>query len=126
MYRIPKEEEIRGVLYKVLRRHGSFSSLNKLRHAILEELKKINEEYTVSIKRARIIAARAGFVKVNVKKKHGKKKFEKCPVCGGKLREIKNLSLLGKEVVVGYKCELCKYKGKIYEVPVRYSFHLTK
>jgi len=126
MYRIPKEEEVRQAIFKAFRRHNSFSSLNKLREAIIEELKKMNEEYTISMRRARILTARAGFVKVEVKKKHGRKKFDRCPVCDGKLREIRNLSLLGKETVIGYKCELCKYKSKINEVPIRYTFYLTK
>jgi len=126
MYKIPKEEEVRKAIYKALRKYNSFSSLNKLRHAVLAELEKMDREYTISIRRTRILAARAGFVKVKAKKRHGRKRFEKCPICGGKLREIKNLSLLGEEVVVGYKCNLCKYKGKINEVPVRYSFYLSK
>ena len=126
MYKIPKEEEVRKAIYKALRKYNSFSSLNKLRHAVLAELEKMDREYTISIRRTRILAARAGFVKVKAKKRHGRKRFEECPICGGKLREIKNLSLLGEEVVVGYKCNLCKYKGKINEVPVRYSFYLSK
>jgi len=126
MYKIPKEEEVRKAIYKALRKHGSFSSLNKLRQAVVTELEKMDVEYTISIRRARVLAARAGFVRIEVKKRHGRKKFEKCPVCEGRLREIKNLSLLGEEVVVGYKCDLCKYKGKINEVPIRYSFYLTR
>jgi len=126
MYKIPKEEEIRKAIYKALKKHGSFDSLNKLREGILEELKKMNEFYTISLKRARILTARSGFVRLEVKKKHTKKKIKKCPVCGGKLIEIKNLNLYGKEVVIAYKCQLCNYRGKIYEMPVRYAFHFAR
>ena len=126
MYKIPKEEEIRRAIYRTLKRYGSFPSLNRLRKGVLEELKSMDKKYTISIPRVRILAARSGFVKVKVKKKHERKKFRGCPVCGGQLRRIKNLSLLGKEVVIGYKCELCSYKGTTNEVPLRYSFHITR
>jgi len=126
VYKIPKEEEIRKAIYRAMRKYGGFSSLGRLRKGILEELKKMNKEYTISMKRSRILTARSGFVKLEIKKGHSKRKIEKCPVCGEKLIEIKNLNLIGKEVVIGYKCPLCNYRGKIYEMPTRYSFHFTK
>jgi hypothetical protein len=125
MYKIPKEEEIRKAIYRTLKKHGSFSSLNKLRKGILEELKRMNEKYTISIPRARVLTARSGFVKIRVKKKHERKELNECPVCRGRLKYIKNLSLTGKEVVVGYRCELCSYKGARNEAPLRYLFHFS-
>ncbi|HEC76355.1 MAG TPA: hypothetical protein ENI33_03730 [Thermoplasmatales archaeon] len=126
MYKIPKEEEIRKAIYKAMKKHNSFPSLKKLRESIIEELHKMDRNYTISSKRARILTARSGFVKVNVKNTEGDKKFSKCPVCEGKLKEIKNLSLTGKEIIIGYRCTLCDYKGNVNEFPVRYSFHFTK
>ena len=126
MYKIPKEMEIRTAIYRALKRHGHFSSLNKLRKGIIEELKKIDKKYTISIPRARILTARSGFVKIKVKKKHEKKELHECPVCGDQLKKIKNLSLLGEKVVIGYRCQLCRYKGTMNEVPLRYSFHFSK
>ena len=126
MYKIPTEEEIRKAVYKTFKKHGSFSSLNRLRKGVLKELKKIDENFTISLPRTRILTARAGFVKVRVKKKHEKKPMQKCPVCKGRMKEIKNLSLLGEEVVRGYTCMVCKYKSTLNESPLRYSFHLTK
>ena len=125
MYKIPKEEEIRKAIYRALRKYGSFSSLSSLRLGILEELKKMDENYTISMKRARILTARSGFVKLEIKKRHTKKKVEKCPVCGGNLKEIRNLNLEGKQVIIGYRCTLCNYKGRVYEKPTRYSFHFS-
>lgn len=126
MYKIPKEEEIRRAIYKAMRKHNSFSSLTSLRKGIIEELHKMDNNYTISLKRARILTARSGFVKINVKNSEGEKKFSKCPVCNGKLKEIRNLSLTGKEIIIGYICTLCGYRGNINEFPVRYSFHFTK
>ncbi len=126
MYKLPKEEEIRKAIYKAMKKRGSFTSLTSLREEILKELKKMNKNYTISLKRARILTARSGFVKIIVKKKQADKKMEMCPVCGAKLSKIKNISLLGEKVVIGYKCKLCNYRGKINEMPTRYTFHFTK
>ena len=126
MYRIPREEEVRKALYVVLKRNDSIESLKKLRDEVLKELKKINKDYRISIRRCRVIAAHSGFVKIEVKKGHGNKKMRKCPICGNKLTPIKSISLLGETVVTGYKCGLCGYRGGIDEMPVRYEFHLTR
>ena len=127
MYELPKEEEIRNAIYLALKKNKSFPSLVELRKAILNELKKVNPNYTISMKRTRIIAARSGFVKINVKMKPSNKKLKECPICGGKLEPIKTHNLLGKEVVIGYRCKLCSYKASIKnELPIRYSFQLAR
>lgn len=126
MYRVPKEEELRKAIYYALKKHGTFSSLTNLRDNVITELKKNEKEYTVSLPRVRVVAARAGFVKIDVKKKYEKKEWKICPVCGQHTKEVKNMSLLGNRVVVGYRCELCGYKSKVNEGPLRYSFHLSK
>ncbi|HDN50405.1 MAG TPA: hypothetical protein ENG06_01355 [Thermoplasmatales archaeon] len=126
MYKVPKEEEVRKAIYRSLKKHGSFSSLYQLREGVLQELRKMDDEYTISIPRTRTVTARSGFVKITVKKRHERKKMDKCPVCGKELKKIKNLSLLGEEVVVGYACTLCGYRGKINEGPLRYIFHLSR
>lgn len=127
MYRIPTEEEVRNAIYLALKKRKSIPSLVELRKRVLIELKKLNKDYTISHKRVRIITARSGFVKISTKMKTTNKKPKACPICGGKLYPIKNYSLLGEEVVTGYKCKLCSYRtGAKNEIPVRYSFHLAK
>ncbi|KAA0003203.1 MAG: hypothetical protein FE044_01845 [Thermoplasmata archaeon] len=127
MYALPKEEEIRNALYSALRKNKSFPSLVKLREAVIKELKKMNPSYTISMRRARVIAARSGFVKISAKMRASNKKLKVCPICGAKLEPIKNYSLLGEEVIIGYKCKLCSYKAGIKnEMPVRYSFQLVR
>ncbi|MCD6222954.1 MAG: hypothetical protein J7K12_04655 [Thermoplasmata archaeon] len=127
MYALPKEEEVRNAIYSALRKNKSFPSLVKLREAVMKELKKMNESYTISMRRVRIIAARSGFIKINAKMKASNKKLKACPICGAKLEPIKNYSLLGEEVVIGYKCKLCSYKASIKnEMPTRYSFQLAR
>ncbi|MCD6481597.1 MAG: hypothetical protein J7L31_04925 [Thermoplasmata archaeon] len=126
MYKIPKEEEVRKALYAVLKKYGYVSSLKKLRDEMAKELKKMDSSYRLSMRRARIIAARSGFVRVEVKKGKGKMEGKNCPVCGNKMKPIRSISLLGEKVVLGYKCGLCGYSGKMDEMPVKYEFHLTR
>ncbi len=126
MYKIPREEEVRKVLYNVLKRNSYLPSLKKLRDEVANELQKIDKYYHISMRRMRIIAARSGFVRVEVKKGKGKLGGKNCPVCGNRMKPIKSISLLGEKVVLGYKCNLCGYNGKIDEMPVKYEFHLTR
>ena len=127
MYELPKEEEIRNAIYFALKKNKNFPSLVRLRKAVLDELKKMNKNYKISMRRVRIIAARSGFVRISFKTKPSNKKLKFCPICGGKLEKIKNYSLLGEEVIIGYKCNLCTYKSGIKnEMPTRYSFQLVR
>ncbi len=127
MYELPEEEEIRTALYLAMKKHRNFDSLTALHKATLKELKKINSSYAVSPKRVRIIAARSGFINLDIKTKDGDEKPYICPVCGGKLEKIKSVSLLGEEIVVGYKCKLCPYKSGVKKsIPVRYHFNFLR
>ena len=127
MYELPEEEEIRTAIYLAMKRYKNFDSLTALHNAVLNELKKINDNYAVSMKRVRIIAARSGFIKLDIKTKEGEGKPDRCPVCGGRLEKIKSLSLLGEEIIIGYRCKLCAYKtGMRKNIPVRYHFHFLR
>ncbi|MEM1513442.1 MAG: hypothetical protein QXW78_00160 [Candidatus Thermoplasmatota archaeon] len=126
MYKLPKEEEIRRAIFNAIKKERSFNSLKDFRDKILNELKKIDENYTISLGRARSLIARSGFVKISIKNKKTDKKILKCPVCSGNLEKLKNLSLLGEKIVVGYRCKICGYKAKKGEMPYRYEFHFTK
>jgi len=126
MYKLPKEEEVRKAIFNAIKKKKNFASLKDLRNSILQELKKIDENYTISMGRARNITARSGFVKISTKNKKSSKNISQCPVCGGAIEKIKNLSLLGEKIVVGYRCKTCGYKCKKGEVPSRYEFYFTK
>jgi len=84
----------------------------------------MDEAYTISMERTRVLAARSGFVKIGVKKRYEKRTGERCPVCRSALRDVRNRSLTGGEVVVGHRCTLCGYRSKKNQGPLQYSFHL--
>ncbi|KAA0002829.1 MAG: hypothetical protein FE048_02930 [Thermoplasmata archaeon] len=124
-YRIPKSEEVVIAIYKALKKYGTIDSQWKLREKVTNELKNLDEGYRVSIQRVRKLAVKAGFIKMEIKSREGEEEVTTCPVCDSKLKKIKNISLWGKEVTIGYKCISCPYKsGKKKQVPTRYIFHL--
>ncbi len=112
-------------IYKALKKHRTIDSQWKLREKVIEELKNLDDRYRVSIQRVRKLAVKAGFIKMEIKSREGEEEVTICPVCDSKLKKIKNISLWGKEVIVGYKCTSCPYKsGKKKQIPTRYIFHL--
>ncbi len=126
-YRLPSSEEVVVAIYKVLREHGTVDTQHRLRQAVLRELQAWDSDYTVSEERVRTLAARANFAHVTVHSREGHTQARRCPVCGGDLKRVKNLSLWGDEVTVGYSCETCSYKGGVKQrVPTRYVFHLNE
>jgi C4-type Zn-finger protein len=51
----------------------------------------------------------------------------KCPVCGGSLKNVKNLTIYGGKVTIEFSCKNCGYwTGKKKRIPTRYVFHLKK
>jgi len=114
-------------LYKALTRHGTIDSQRQLRDAVLAELQKWDGQYTVSPQRVRQAAIRAGFVDMEIRSREGQEPATSCPVCGGKLRGVRNRSLWGEKVTIGYMCSTCGYKSGVNrQVPTRYIFRLDE
>lgn len=126
-YSLPSSEEVVVAIYKVLREHGTIDTQHTLRQGVLRELQAWDSSYTVSEERVRTLAARANFTRVDIHSREGTTRARRCPVCGGDLQRVKNLSLWGDEVTVGYTCNTCSYKGGVKQrVPTRYVFHLDE
>jgi len=126
-YRVPTGEEIVVAIYKALKKHGTIDSQTKMRDMVMEELMMLDGKYRVSPQRVRKLAVRAGFIRMEIKSREGEGGLARCPVCGSKLKKIKNFSLWGKEVVVGYRCSVCNYKSGVKkQIPTRYIFHLDE
>ena len=126
-YCLPSSEEVVVAIYKVLHKYVTIDTQHKLREEVLRELRAWDSNYTVSEGRVRALAARANFVHIVIHPREGSREVGQCPVCGGDLRRLKNLSLWGKEVTIGYACETCSYKGGMKQrVPTRYVFHLDE
>ena len=128
-YRIPHSEDVMVALYKALTLHGTVDSQRKLRDVVVQELQKWDKRYQVSAQRVRRIAIRAGFVNMEIlsREGHESKTLQYCPVCESRLKTVRNRSLWGKEVTIGYRCPTCGYKSGVKkQVPMRYIFHLDE
>jgi len=108
MYKIPSDQEMKEALVRVLKKYREISSQKLLKKLVLEELRMTDIYYVVSEARIRKIASKTGKIKISMLKKKGKKKANKCYICGGELETIKVKNLLGNEVPLGKRV---KYAG---------------
>lgn len=123
----PSDEQIEEALKKVFDKTHTVSSQSKLKKLVDKELKK--NKSGVSPARLRSIAINTDFVKLEIHSREGdpKKIMNKCPVCGGKLKHVKNLTIWGGKVTIEFSCKNCGYwTGKKKRIPTRYVFHLKK
>jgi transposase-like protein len=65
-------------------------------------------------------------VKVEVESRDSgvKTKMGRCPVCGSRMRKVRNETIYGGSVILGYRCTSCPYSmGTTKKVPTKYIFH---
>ena len=129
-YHIASDEQIKNGLNKVLKKYHTVISQKKLRDLVTKEIKtKKKTTYGFSGVRLRNIAVNSDFVKLEIHSREGdpKKTMNKCPVCNGNLKRVKNLTIWGGEVTIEFKCNKCGYwTGKKKRIPTLYVFHYKK
>lgn len=128
-YRIPSVEKIRDVIRRVLTRTRGLGSLRELTDLVAEELQEEDPRYRVGPERVRRVASRMNAVRTTIHTRRSENVAlrEVCPVCGGRLRAVRNKTLTGKDVALEVRCTACPYwTGRERRVPVRYAFHLRE
>jgi len=56
-------------------------------------------------------------------KEVGRRPTRACPACGSRLRRVRNRTLYGGTVPVGFRCTSCSYAtGNTASVPTKYVF----
>ncbi|NLT37811.1 MAG: hypothetical protein GXX95_06610 [Methanomassiliicoccus sp.] len=128
-YRLPPAEVIAIAICDVLREHGPIASQRLFTDFVREKLRYINDEYTVTEERVRKIALQSGLVRVEIATRDTgiKIKGGRCPVCNSRLRRVKNETIYGGTVTLGFKCVSCPLTmGATRRVPTRYTFHEAK
>lgn len=124
-YRKPSDTEVLEAIKDALHRHGVVSSQRKMTELVLKELRRHDPEYSVSEERVRRLAIQNALATIEI---HGrdsrvKTKAGACPVCGGRTKRIRNLTVYGGTVTMGYKCTTCGYwTGLKHRVPTLYVF----
>jgi hypothetical protein len=124
-YRIPSDTEIIQAIKEVLDRYGAISSQRKLTELVLRSLRRHDSDFTVSEERVRKLAIANGLATIDIRCRETKDKTSagSCPVCGGKTERIKNLTVYGGSVTMGYRCRTCGYwTGLRNRVPTLYVF----
>jgi len=124
-YRIPSDTELEEAIKDALRRHGVVNSQRKLTALVLKELRRHDPDFTVSEERVRRAAIDHGLANVEIHCRDSDEKTSagNCPVCGGRTKRIRNLTVYGGTVTVGYKCSVCGYwTGLKHRVPTLYVF----
>jgi transposase-like protein len=125
-YRVPTAEVVAIAISDVLREHGAITSQRLFAHFVREKLRCLDKEYAITEERVRKIAIQSGLVSLDVETRDTgiRVKVGRCPVCNSRLRKVRNETIYGGSVILGYRCTSCPYAmGTTRKVPVKYTFH---
>jgi ribosomal protein S27AE len=123
--RVPKKDILQFIIREVLQERKA-SSQKELARLVNAKLKKVDDSYSVSEKRARLIALSIPGVRVTTSTKKGEAP-RKCPSCGHSLKRIYMKNLKGKKLLVRLVCAKCSYTGRENRwEPQRYLFEFRK
>jgi hypothetical protein len=123
-YRIPKDDRVRESLRRVFSTRQVVDSQRKLKGLVERDLKG-QEKYRVGGPRLRLLAIDSGLVDLEIfcRDTDEMRSLVKCPVCGERLKRVRNMTVFGGTVTLGYRCERCRYwTGLKRRVPTRYVF----
>src|SRR6266571_1125992 len=96
-YRIPSDDRVRASLVRVFSTRQIVDSQRRLKGLVDLE--------------------------INCRDTDEMRSLVKCPVCGVRLKKVRNMTVFGGTVTLGYRCERCKYwTGLKRRVPTRYVF----
>ena len=123
-YRIPNDARVRESLHRIFSTRAMVDSQRRLK-ALVEKDMKGDEKYRVGEPRLRVLAIESGLVNLEIRCRDTPemRSLVKCPVCGERLKKVRNMTVYGGTVTLGYRCERCKYwTGLKRRVPTRYVF----
>ena len=123
-YRIPKDDQVLAALRRATDLKPVVDSQRKLKRLVERELRG-EEGFKVGEGRVRRIAIDSKLfdLRIDTRETEEKKSMVKCLVCGARLRRLRNATVFGGTVTLGYKCGTCGYRtGLRRRVPVRYTF----
>lgn len=123
-YQIPKDEQVLSALESVFSAHRSVNSQRRLKKLVESELSN-EENYRVGEVRLRHLAIDVPWIDIEIycRVSPEKRALVKCPVCKGRLKKVRNLTVFGGTVTLGFKCEKCGYSsGLRRRIPILYVF----
>ena len=123
-YRIPKDDVIRAAISRVFQTRHEVSSQRALKRLVEREVRG-SENFRVGEERIRRLAIESGLTRLEIRAREADERrgLTKCPVCGERVKRIKNMTVFGGTVTLGYRCDRCGYwTGLRKRVPTRYVF----
>lgn len=125
-FRRPPADLVRSVAQRTLARVGRpIRSQAALRRVLLPLLSAKDPLFVLGGWRLRKILLDAPGVRVDVRyaERPTRRPLPRCPVCRSPIRPIRNRTLEGDRVILGYRCTRCSYWTHLRRrVPVRYRF----
>lgn len=123
-YRIPKDDQVLAALRRATTIKPVVDSQRKLKRIVEKEM-KADEAFRVGEERLRRIAIGSELfdLRILTRETGARKSLIRCPVCDARLGRLRNMTVFGGTVTLGYKCGTCGYwTGLKRRVPVRYIF----
>lgn len=123
-YRVPSNEQILEALKSIFVRRRVVNSQRELKRLVEKELRG-REKFKVGERRLRQIALDSDLldIEIHCRESPEKRHLTKCPVCDTKLKKVRNLTVFGGTVTLGFKCSKCNYwSGLKRRIPMRYDF----
>ena len=127
-YRIPKDEQILEAIEKVFGKRRVVDSQGRLKQLVEKELGN-KEKYGVGEVRLRHLTIDIPWLEMEIHYRQSPERRApyKCPVCKSTLKKVRNLTVFGGTVTLGFKCETCGYSsGLKRRIPIRYVFTRRK
>ena len=125
-YRRPGADAVRSAAARAIGGAGrAYPSQAAFQRALLPVLRRDDPLFRLGPRRMRALLTQSAVVTLRVRytERTDRRPLAHCPVCGSELRPIRNRTLLGDEVTLGYRCVLCPYWTHLKRrVPVRYVF----
>src|SRR5207245_8889396 len=123
-YRIPNDDRIRDSLVRVFSTRPMVDSQRKLKQLVEKDLKG-DEKYRVGEPRLRLLAIDSGLLDLEIRCRDTDemRSLIKCPVCGARLKKVRNMTVYGGAGTLGYGGERGRsWTGAERVRPARYNF----
>lgn len=123
--KIAKKEVVEKIIKEVVEKRKVVDSQEELAELVLRKLRKIDERYVLSPTRAKRIALNIPEIEVKARTKKTIKlaSIDRCPVCESEIEPVTVKNLVGRDVVIGYRCTKCGYESDLEAfMPMKYLF----
>ena len=124
-WKFATDEAILEAIRRALDGRKTMCSQRELREKVLRELKRAHPALTATAVRIRRLAIRSGLAHVDIQWRGTDRKTARfhCPVCGSQLKAMKNETVFGGTVTLGFSCPVCPFRTTIKrKEPTRYTF----